>query len=178
MVDLSTFNNASFDRGAPAGRELLWRMVQQAVFGCDWLKAYGWKRRLLRRFGGEIADGVVIKPRARVTFPWKLSIGANSWIGEEAWLLNLDRIEIGANVCISQRVFLCTGNHDWSRESFDLRTQPIIIKDGAWICAGAFIGPGVTVAENTVVTAGSVVTRDLPPGMICSGNPCVPVKKR
>lgn len=153
-------------------------MLQQGFFNLDWLKAYKFKNRTLRAFGARIAPGVVVKPRARITFPWKLSVGENSWIGEEAWLLTLDRIEIGANVCISQRAFLCAGSHDWSKESFDLITKPIVIQDGAWICADVFIGPGVTVGTNSVVTAGSVVTQDLPPDSICSGNPCVAIKKR
>ena len=177
-MDLSKFNNDAFSRGAPAWKELLWRMVQQGFFNLEWIKAYGTKRRILRNLGAKLGEGVVVKPGAKITFPWKLSVGSNSWIGEEAWLLNLDRIEIGSNVCVSQRVFLCTGSHDWKKESFDLITKPIVIEDGVWICADVFIGPGVTVGENAVVTAGSVVTKDLPPNMVCSGNPCVAVKKR
>jgi len=178
MVDLSKFNNDAFTRGAPAWKELLWRMVQQGFFNLEWIKAFGLKCWLLRSFGAKLETGVVVKSKAKITFPWKLSVGANSWIGEEAWLLNLDRIMIGSNVCISQRAFLCTGSHDWAKESFDLVTKPIIIEDGAWICADVFIGPGVTVGENSVVTAGSVVNKDLPPNVVCSGNPCVAVKKR
>lgn len=178
MVNLSQFNNAAFSRGAPAWKEFLWRLIQQTLFNLEWIKVYGFKRCLMRWFGATLSDGVVMKPKAKVTFPWKLSVGTNSWIGEDVWLLNLDRIEIGSNVCISQRAFLCTGSHDWSKESFDLITKPIVIKDGAWICANVFIGPGITIGENAVVTAGSVVTHDLPPNMICSGNPCVAVKNR
>jgi putative colanic acid biosynthesis acetyltransferase WcaF len=178
MTDLSAFNNEAFSRGAPPARELLWRVMQQFLFDCEWVRAYGARRRLLRSFGAEVAEGVVLKPKAKVTFPWKLKIGANSWVGEEAWLLNLAPIEIGANVCISQRAFLCTGSHDWKKPSFDLIAEPIVIGDGAWICANVFIGPGVRIGEECVVTAGSVVSRDLPPGMVCSGSPCVPVKKR
>jgi putative colanic acid biosynthesis acetyltransferase WcaF len=178
MMDLSKFNNDAFDRGAPAWKELFWRMLQQGFFNLEWITAYGLKRRVLRAYGAQLAPGVVVKPKARITFPWKLSVGSNSWIGEEVWLLNLDRIEIGSNVCISQRAFLCTGSHNWKKESFDLMVKPIVIKDGAWICADVFIGPGVTIGENCVVTAGSVVNKDLPPNMVCSGNPCVAVKKR
>lgn len=178
MVDLSKFKNDAFERGASSAKELLWRMLQQGLFNLEWIRAYGLKRFILRGFGAELERGVVVKPKAKITFPWKLSVGSNSWIGEAAWLLNLDNITIGSNVCISQRVFLCTGNHDWSKESFDLVTQPIVIEDGAWICADVFIGPGVTVGRNCVVTAGSVVTGDLPPGVICSGNPCAVIKKR
>lgn len=178
MVDLSKFNNDAFHRGAPVWKELFWRMLQQGLFNIEWLKVYGLKHRMLVMLGAKLASGVVFKPKAKITFPWKLSVGENSWIGEEAWLLNLDRIEIGANVCISQRALLCTGSHNWKKESFDLITKPIIIEDGAWICADVFIGPGVTIGKNAVVTAGSVVTQDLPPDMICSGNPCMPKKKR
>jgi putative colanic acid biosynthesis acetyltransferase WcaF len=178
MVDLSQFDNSSFERGASSAKELMWRMVQKILFHVDWIKAYGIKRRVLRGFGAQIDEGVIFKPTAMVTFPWKLSVGRNSWVGEQAWLLNLDCISIGSNVCISQRAFLCSGSHDWSKESFDLMTKPIVIEDGVWICADVFIGPGVTVGRNTVVTAGSVVTKDLPPDMICSGNPCIAVKKR
>lgn len=177
-MDLSKFNNSTFSRGASPGREFLWRFLQQGFFNLEWVTAYGLKNWLLRSFGARIEPAVVFKPKVKVTFPWKLFVGKNSWIGEEVWLLNLDRIEIGENVCISQRSFLCTGSHNWSKESFDLITKPIIIKKGVWICANVFLGPGVIVGENTVVTAGSVVTRDLPSNMICSGNPCIPRKKK
>ncbi len=178
MVDLSKFNNTAFERGASVVKELLWRMLQQGFFNVEWITAYGFKNRMLRGFGAQLGAGVVVKPKAKITFPWKLSVGSNSWIGEEAWLLNLDRIMIGSNVCISQRAFLCTGSHDWKKESFDLITKPIVIEDGVWICADVFIGPGVTVGENSVVTAGSVVNKNLPPNSICSGNPCLAIKQR
>lgn len=177
-MDLSKFNNNAFERGASTAKELLWRMLQQGFFNVEWIKAFGLKRRILRGFGAKIEAGVVVKPKAKITFPWKLKVGVNSWIGEETWLLNLDHITIGSNVCISQRSFLCTGSHDWSKDAFDLITKPIIIEDGVWICADVFIGPGVSVGENSVVTAGSVVTGNLPPNMVCSGNPCVAIKQR
>lgn len=177
-IDLSQFNNESFSRGAPVWKEFLWRWIQWGLFRADFLKCYALKGAVLRWFGAQLGSNIAWKPSAKLTFPWKLSVGDNSWIGEEAWLLNLDQITIGSNVCISQRVFLCTGSHDWKEASFDLITKPIVIEDGVWICADVFIGPGVTVGENTVVTAGSVVTSDLPANMICSGNPCVAVKPR
>lgn len=178
MVNLSQFNNDGFNRGAPAWKEFLWRILQQGMFNLELIRLYSLKRRILQKFGAQLAPGVIIKPKAKITFPWKLSVGQHSWIGEEVWLLNLDQITIGSNVCISQRAFLCTGNHDWSQPSFDLVTKPIIIEDGVWICANVFIGPGVTVGKNAVVIAGSIVTSSLPPEMICGGNPCIPIKPR
>lgn len=175
-MNLADYDNSAFDRGASRGREFAWLLTQALLFrhgGC-----YRLRRAALRRFGGRIAPGVIVKPGAKVTFPWKLEVGANSWIGEEAWLLNLKTITIGANVCISQRAFLCTGSHDWSKPSFDLIVKPIVIEDGVWICANVFVAPGVTIGKGAVVTTGSVVSKNLPPGMICSGNPCVPMKPR
>ena len=178
MIDLAGFNNSNFHRGAPFWKELLWRMIQQSLFNLEWIKMYKFKSSILKIFGSKVASDVVFKPKAKITFPWKFSIGKNSWIGEEVWLLNLEQITIGSDVCISQRTFLCTGSHDWSKSTFDLITKPITIEDGVWICANVFVGPGVTIGKNTVVKVGSVVTHDLPPNMICAGNPCCPVKSR
>ncbi len=178
IADLAKFNNDAFSRGAPVWKEFMWRLVQWFLFHADFFKLYALKAKILRAFGATVGANVAWKPAAKVTFPWKLSIGDNSWIGEQAWLLNLDEIRIGSNVCISQRAFLCTGSHDWKKESFDLITNPIVIEDGVWICANVFIGPGVTLHEGCVVTAGSVVTKDMPAWTICGGNPCVPLKPR
>ena len=132
------------------------------------------KRGLLRVFGARIGRGVVIKPRVNVHFPWKLEIGDHAWIGEEVFILNLEPVTIGMHCCISQRAFLCTGNHDYRAEDMRYRNRPIFIADGGWVGAQVFIGPGVIIGRETVITAGSVVTRDQPPQMVCGGNPCGP----
>ena len=76
------------------------------------------------------------------------------WLGDEVLTLSLDRVRIGNNVCISQRAFLCTGNHDFRKESFDLVTAPITIGDSCWIAACAFIAPGTDLPAGTMVKAG------------------------
>jgi len=178
-MNLAEFDNSGFERGAGGFKELLWLVVRAFGFSafCPW-PVYALRRAALRMFGGAIGPGVIIKPETKITFPWKLSVGANSWLGEEAWLLNLDRITIGHDVCISQRAMLCTGSHDWSDDRFALITKPITIGNGVWICANVFVGPGVHIGDNAVVLAGSVVTSDLPAGMVCSGSPCKPIKPR
>ena len=138
----------------------------------------GLKRSLLRIFGAKVGQGVVIKPRANIHFPWKLEIGDYSWLGEEVFILNFEPCTIGAHCCISQRAFLCGGNHDFRSEDFRYRNGTVDIKDSAWIGAQCFIAPNVTIAENTVITAGSVVTTFMPPSKICSGNPCKPIAER
>ena len=87
---------------------------------------------------------------------WRLEIGDHVWIGDEVLILSLDKVRIGSNVCISQRAFLCTGSHDFRKETFDLVTEPITIGDGCWIAACAFIGPGAEVPAGTMVKAGQV----------------------
>jgi putative colanic acid biosynthesis acetyltransferase WcaF len=113
-----------------------------------------------------------------IHFPWRLSIGDHSLIGEEVFILNFEPISIGEQCCISQRVFLCTGNHDYRDPLFPYRNRAIDIEDGAWVGAQSFVGPGVKIGEEAVVSAGSIVTKDLPPRMVCAGNPCLPVKPR
>jgi len=177
-MDLARFDNSAFDRGAGSVKETMWVVMRAIFFHHFPVPAYSLRRAILKSFGAAVGAGVAIKPGVTITFPWKLSIGENSWLGEAAWLLNLAPITIGKNVCISQRAFLCTGNHDWSDPAFQLEVKPITIGDGAWICAQAFVCPGISVGANAVVTAGSVVTHDLPSDMICSGNPCEPIKPR
>lgn len=161
------------------------RLVEAAWYACKWaffLSALPWprvfKRGLLRLFGARIGRGVVIKPRVNIQFPWKLTLGDHCWLGESCWLLNFEPIQLDEHVCVSQRAFLCGGNHDYRAEDFRYRNAPIRVHRGAWIGAGVFVAPGVTIGAYAVATAGSVVTHDLPVGQICSGHPCRPVRPR
>jgi putative colanic acid biosynthesis acetyltransferase WcaF len=113
-----------------------------------------------------------------IHFPWKLVVGDYTWIGEEAWILNFEPISIGKHCCVSQRAFLCGGNHDFAMIDMRYRNGPIRLADGVWIGAQAFVAPNVIIEEDVVVTAGSVVTTRLPAGMVCGGFPCKPIKPR
>jgi putative colanic acid biosynthesis acetyltransferase WcaF len=178
MTDLSSFSTGQFDRGAGRVKETLWLIVSTCLFRLCPLKLSGLKAAVLRCFGASVGRGVVIKPDVKITFPWKLTLEDHAWLGEECWLLNLAPITIESNVCISQRAFLCTGNHDYKSPAFDLITKPIHIENGAWIGAGSFVSPGLSVGSHVVLTAGSVATTDLEPFGIYQGNPAVFVKKR
>ena len=177
-MDLSTFFTGDFNRGASRFKELCWLVVSQLLFQLCPLKLSALKAAVLRWFGASVGRGVVIKPNVKITFPWKLTLGDNVWLGEECWLLNLAPITFEDNVCISQRAFLCTGNHNYKSPAFDLITKPIRVGRGAWIGASAFVGPGVSVGSHAVLAAGSVATKDLEPYGIYQGNPAVLVKKR
>ena len=159
-----------FYRGRSRLTEALWIVVNAHLLSCS-LPGSAYRNWLLRRFGARIGDGVVIKPGVRVKFPWRLTIGKNTWIGENVWIDNLDRVEIGANCCVSQGAYLCTGSHDISSPTFNLVTKPIKIGDGAWIAAQAIIGPGVIVGEGAVLALGSAATSNLEPWGIYMGTP-------
>lgn len=153
---------------------MLWLIVKSIFFQ----NAFPWppelRSELLRAFGGKIGKGVVIKANVNISFPWRLTIADHVWIGEDVGILTLAPVVIGANVCISQRAFLCTGSHDRHREDFALKVAPITIGNSAWVAAMSFIAPGVTIGENAVVSAGSVVFQDIPPNALVRGNPAQP----
>jgi len=178
-VNLREFNASDgFDRGAGMFKFLSWYLVKVLFFLSAFPFPNRMKASLLRLFGAEVGRGLIIKPRVNIHFPWKLRIGDDVWVGEEACLLNFERISIGNNVCISQRAFLCGGNHDFKDPAMSYRNGPIILNDGCWIGASCFVGPGVTVGTDTVLTAGSVVTTDVKSGGIYKGNPLFYVKER
>jgi len=166
------------DRGRPFLVVALWFLVRGFIFLTPLPIPSPARRGVLRLFGARIGKGVVIKPQVKIHFPWKLAIGDFAWIGEEVFILNFEPVTIGAHCCLSQRAFLCAGSHDYRHPQMPYRNQPIAIQDGAWVGAQVFVAPGVTVGTDAVVTAGSVVTKNLPDGMICSGNPCVVVRFR
>ena len=177
-VRLADFNNSWYSPGRSFAVQSLWFFLGLPLLRASWNPFSAFRCWLLRRFGASVGTGVVIKPGVRVKYPWLLEIGDHSWIGEDAWIDNLSPVRIGADVCISQGVYLCTGNHDWSDPAFGLIARPIQIADGAWIGAKVIVCPGITVAEGAVATAGSVVTRDLDAHTIYGGNPAVKIKSR
>src|ERR1035437_4710562 len=120
QTDLSAYSVRDFDRGASKWREALWLLVSLILFRLCPVSLSSLKCSVLRAFGARIGVGVTLKPQVKITFPWKLTIGDHVWLGEECWLLNLEQITIGSNVCISQRAFLCTGSHNFKSPTFDL----------------------------------------------------------
>ncbi len=132
---------------------------------------WGWRRFLLRMFGARIGAHVHIHPSVRVFIPWNLEIGEWSSVGFDALLYNLGPLKIGERVTISQRAHLCGGSHDFRNPAMTLIRAPIEIGDEAWICADAFVGPGVTVGARAVVGACAVAMKNVPDGCIVVGNP-------
>mgnify|MGYP000725341885 CR=1 FL=1 len=157
---------------------LLWIFVSFFVFRTSLPFSSSLKVLILKIFGAKVGCGVVIKQNVNIKYPSKLVIGNNSWIGENVWIDNLDNVSIGDNCCISQGVYLLTGNHNYSKRSFDLITGEILIKDCVWIGAQSIVCPNVTVNYSSILTVGSVATSDLAEKSIYQGNPATLKKER
>lgn len=177
-VDLSSYENPEYDPGAWIGKRILWGVFSAVFFQSYLLPISSIKCFILRLFGAKIGKGVVIKPSVLIKHPWYLRVGDFSWIGEKVWIDNLITVEIGSNVCISQGAMLLTGNHNYKSPGFDLIMNEIRIDNGAWIGAKSIVCPGVLCGNQSVLTVGSVATRNLDPNMIYSGNPAVAVRER
>jgi putative colanic acid biosynthesis acetyltransferase WcaF len=182
VQDLQNFKLPPGFRGKSAWFVQLWWIVQATLFRMSPQFMYGWRNFLLRVFGARIGTGVLVRPSARITYPWKLEIGDSSWIGDEAVLYSLTQIVIGCNVSISHRCYLCAGSHDYTKKDFPYIVNPtstqILVEDEVWLANDVFVGPGVRIGNGAVVGARSTVFSSLPPMMVCYGNPAKPVKAR
>lgn len=178
QTDLSAYNNHPYHPGGNALKRLIWLYINALFFKTSLVPASGFKVFLLRLFGAKVGKGVTIKPSVNIKYPWCLTIGNNTWIGENVWIDCLVSINIGSNVCLSQGAHLLTGSHNYKKTTFDLITGSIILEDGSWIGAQAIVNQGVTVASHAVLTAGSVATKDLEAYAIYQGNPAVKVRER
>ncbi len=149
---LADFSGEGYDKGRGLGWQAAWFATSNLIFKKWWLPAR-LRPPILRAFGASVGDGCLIRQDVTIHWPWKLQLGDHVWVGVEAYLLNLEPIKVGSNVCISQRALVCTGNHDWNSPSLEFRNQPITICSGAWVGATAFVAPGSVVKENEVVKA-------------------------
>lgn len=158
---------------------LLWNITWWSLFKPTprWC-CNGWRRFLLRLFGAKIGTGSIIYPSCFVWAPWNLVMGDYSVLADHVDCYTMAKITIGSKVAVSQRSFLCTGSHDISSLRRPLITKPINIENHAWICAEAFIAPGVTIGEGAVVAARSVVTKNVPNWQVVAGNPAFKIKMR
>lgn len=172
LVDLRQYDQSWYDRGRPGWYILLWWLVQAIVFPITPQPLNSIRCAVLRLFGAKIGKGVLIRPTARFTYPWKVEIGECSWVGDNVVFYSLDRISIGDHCVISQKSYLCTGSHNLSDRAFGLETSSIKIGHGVWIATDCFIAPGVQIGSNAVIGARSTVLKSMPAQFVCWGSPC------
>ncbi|GHC61365.1 WcaF family extracellular polysaccharide biosynthesis acetyltransferase [Roseibacillus persicicus] len=176
-VNKDTFTGPSFSFENRLLR-FLWILTWNSLGGWTPIPFFAWRSFLLKRFGAQIGKGVHVYPKVKVWAPWNIALGDEVGVGNGAILYSQDRIEIGNRAVISQGAHLCTGTHDYDKQGFPLVTKPIVIGSNVWVAAEAFVHPGVKIGDGSVVGARSVVTKDLPAWMVCSGFPAKPLKMR
>jgi putative colanic acid biosynthesis acetyltransferase WcaF len=162
---LSGFTGAGYDKGRGPVTQIAWYALS-GLLVTRWWCPNRVRTGVLRGFGAQIGAGTLIRHRVRIHWPWKLVVGANSWIGEGSWILNLEPVIIGDDVCISQDVLLCTGSHDRHSSTFEFDNAPIRVQHGAWIATRATVLRGVEIGEDAVVGATALVTSDVPSGAV------------
>ena len=152
----------------------IWFPIQHLIFKSSFFHS-SLRPLMLRFFGASIGRRVLIRRGVKVHFPWNLKIGDDCWIGEEVWFISHEKIEIGSNVCISQRSIICSGGHDYRSASLEYSHKPIEIKDGAWVCLDAKVLPGVTIGECSIVSAGEVARKSVPDYSMLVGGEIRPI---
>lgn len=176
-TNLSKYNNNNYKPGNIFLR-FFWYFINVIFFKSSFFPFNFLKIFLLQLFGCSIGKGVVIKPNVNIKYPWKLSLGNYVWIGERVWIDNLDNVMIGNHVCISQGAMLICGSHNYKQKSFDLLTKEITINDGVWIGAKSIILPGVVAESHAILSAGSVISKNLESFTVYKGNPAEKVGSR
>ena len=159
-------------------RRLAWSAVEATLYRWSFHTWNRWRVFLLRTFGARIGPGCTVRRTSRVYYPWKFTMGAVACLGDRCVVYNLGPVTIGDRGLVSQEAYLCAGTHDHRRLSMPLVARPITLKDDSWVCARAFVGPGVLVGEGAIVGAAAVVMRDVPDWTIVAGNPATFLKRR
>lgn len=178
FMDLGRFYVDPKKRGRSAFVVQLWWLIQSILVCPSPQFMYGWRRFWWRLFGAKVGVGVLIRPRVRVTYPWNVAIGENAWIGDDVELYSLDYITIGAHSVVSQKCYLCTGTHDYTKPDFPLLTAPIHIEDEVWVAMGSVVMPGIRVQRGAIVGACSLVLKNVGSCSIVAGSPARKIGER
>jgi len=165
-------------RGRDRVRRLLWRIVRLLMYSPTPVYMHRWRCSVLRAFGANVHESAFPYPDAKIWAPWNLVMNSGSCLGPNVECYNVALVHLGRDVTVSQRSHLCTASHDYNDPKFPLTGAPIVISDGAWIAAEAFVGPGVRIGARAVVLARSVIVNDVEPSAVMGGNPARHVRDR
>lgn len=171
------FNTGNFKIGASGLKQFLWYFTDVFFFKSRIIPISSILVFILRLYGAKIGKQVRIKPGIHIKYPWKLVIGDYSWLAD-CYIENLDWVRIGNHCCVSQQAVLMTGNHNYKSQNFDLITASIVLADGVWVGAFAKVSPGLVLSSHSVLTMGSVATKNLDAYCIYQGNPALKINIR
>lgn len=177
MVSHDSLTGPSFSLKNRLSR-IVWGFVYFLFFRFSPIPFHRWRAFLLQLFGAKVGKGVRVYPRVKIWAPWNLELADQCGVANGAILYSQGKISIGKRSTVSQGVHLCAGTHDYTQPGFPIKIGTIKVGDFSWIAAEAFVHPGVQIGEGCIIGARSVVTKDMPVWMICTGHPCRPIKER
>lgn len=169
--DLSRSRVPKGFRGRAGFIVLIWQIFNRTLFEWSPQPAYFWRRWLLRLFGAKVGTGVLVRPTARITYPWKVSFGDHCRVGDNAEIYSLGPISIGPHAIVGQRSYVCAATHDYRDITFPLIAKAVSIDAEVWIATDCFIAPGVVIGRGAIVGARSTVLNDVAPCSIVVGTP-------
>jgi len=169
-LDISANRSMPTYRRSELMRRIVWSLCLQ-LFRFSPRPMFAWRCFLLRLFGARIGRDVHIYSTATIYMPWNLDVADWAAIGEQTYIYNLGPVSIGSRATLSPHAYICAGTHDHRKPDMPLLKPAIHIGAQAWICADAFIGPGVTIGEGAVVGARAVAVKDVLAWSIVAGNP-------
>lgn len=160
--------------------------VKRVVWKLAWLLTarwtpppfHRWRVLVLRLFGAKVSWRAAVYPSVEVWAPWNLTIDDYGSLGPGVRCYNIAPIKLCERAIVSQGGYLCTGTHDFRDPEFPLTAEPITIGQRAWICADAFVGPGVVVGEGAILAARGVAFDHLQAWSIYKGNPAMLARQR
>ena len=138
------------------------------------------QKELLTEILGQVGENPVITAPFYCDYGFNISIGKNFYTNHNVTILDGAKVIFGDNVFIAPNCVFSTAGHaiDSEQRNQGLEiAQPITVGDSVWIGANVSLLPGVTIGSNTIIGSGSVVTKDIPEGVIAVGNPCKVVRK-
>jgi putative colanic acid biosynthesis acetyltransferase WcaF len=159
-------------------RRVLWIATCALLFRYTPPPLHRWRLRILRIFGAQVSLESYVYPSAVIWAPWNLAMERHATLGPRVNCYNPAPVYLGERAVVSQGTQLCTASHDYNDPAFQLFAKPIRIERAAWVAAECFIGPGVTVGEEAVLGARTVLFHDVPPSTVWIGNPAVFKKPR
>lgn len=131
--------------------------------------------QLLRSIMGSLGESCWIEPPLRVAYGTHIHIGNHFYANFNLTVVDDATVTIGNNVMIAPNVTLATAGHPIDpdiRITGQQFSLPIVIEDNVWLGTGVIVNPGVTIGRNSVIGAGSVVTKSIPPDVVAAGVPC------
>ena len=160
--------------------------VQRVIWNAVWTVfaawtpplLHPWRRFLLRLFGARVAARCDVRGSARVWLPANLELAEGAMLAERVNCYNMAMVSLDEDALVSQGAYLCAGNHDIDDADFQLVARPIHIGARCWVASEAFVAPGVTLGEGSVLGARAAAFGDLEPWMLYLGNPALPKRPR